>query len=286
MGLIYQRPWTRQPPASRINRDPLNHHVQLALSGGGPDLKTNSASKVVTPYGIGLASGADNVCQFPRNLAIQNADTVTVQALLYASVPPDGSASTRIFGTRGTTEGDGNRRGWEVSVDGGSSVDARIQIFDSSGVRSNDGVIGALTGASVVGQLLWVVFQVVRVPATSTSLTAWFRLHGSDEAATGTATLGTAFGDDTPLVNFPEVCGLVAGSGANQADYAVLQILARTGMISAAERAQWYQNPWRPFAPLPRMLWAPASSAYPVLSAATVTSVTSTTATPRVTVTF
>lgn len=57
--------------------------------------------------------------------------------------------------------------------------------------------------------------------------------------------------------------------------------------LSAAEGASWMQNPWQLFAP--QQIIIPlevAASGTPVLSAATVTSITSTAATPRVTVTF
>jgi hypothetical protein len=45
-------------------------------------------------------------------------------------------------------------------------------------------------------------------------------------------------------------------------------------------------NPWQVFATLPRRMWAPSVSGVPVLSAATVTAITQTTATPRVTINF
>jgi hypothetical protein len=253
--LIFQRPWARQPPTSKVTRA-LAPAIQLALSGAGPDLAKNSGGKVVTPFGVGLNSSDDNAFQFPRTLGIQNADTVTVQALVYSPAAPVGSEPTRVFGTRGTTAGDGNRRGWEVGVDGGSSVDGYIQVFDSSGTRTSNAAVGAISGADATAKLLWVTFQVVRVPSTSTTLDVWLRLQGSPET-TANCALG-AFGDDTPLANFPEVCGTFAGYTPN-ASFSVLQLIVRAGTISASERAQWYLNPWRDFAPLPTRYWAAAA---------------------------
>jgi hypothetical protein len=253
--LIFQRPWARQPPTSKVTRA-LAPAIQLALSGAGPDLAKNSGGKVVTPFGVGLNSSDDNAFQFPRTLGIQNADTVTVQALVYSPAAPVGSEPTRVFGTRGTTAGDGNRRGWEVGIDGGSSVDGYIQVFDSSGTRTSNAAVGAISGADATAKLLWVTFQVVRVPSTSTTLDVWLRLQGSPET-TANCALG-AFGDDTPLANFPEVCGTFAGYTPN-ASFSVLQLIVRAGTISASERAQWYLNPWRDFAPLPTRYWAAAA---------------------------
>jgi hypothetical protein len=52
------------------------------------------------------------------------------------------------------------------------------------------------------------------------------------------------------------------------------------------EYAALYLNPWQLLAPLPRRMWAPRAANAPTLSAATVTAITATTATPRVTITF
>lgn len=288
MALTFRQPWTRQPISRGVvdRGNPLSRGVLLAAHAAEPGLTQNLATRSVTPAGIALASATDNACQFGPIPALQNADLVTVQTLLYAASAPSGTFRTRIFGTRGTTEGDSNRRGWEVSLDGGTFVEANVQVFDSGGSRFPDLITTSYSGSDVTGKLLFATFQISRnVGAGTGTATAWLKTLDLPESTASTSI--AAFGDDTAAVNRPEICGKEAGNTTNS-DFAVLQVIARTGTISDNERFAWYRNPWQIFAPLSRFVGfaAPAASGIPVLSAATAISITATTADPQVTLTF
>lgn len=251
MNPFQPKRFTRQPQHP-VRLDKAST-VRLALNGAAPELKTNIGSKATTPWGIALVSAVDNAFQFPRDLVLQNANVVTVQALLYAPVAPSGSGPTKLFGTRGTTAGDGNRRGWEVGLDGGSLVEAQLQVMDSAGSRSTTISATGYTGADVTAKPLWATFQIIRTPGTSTDLSVWLKTSGLAET-TGTATVAVPFGDDTTLLNFPEVCGQFAGSSV-QSDYQVLSCTARLGLSSPASRQAFYANPWQAFIDQPRLPW-------------------------------
>jgi hypothetical protein len=94
---------------------------------------------------------------------------------------------------------------------------------------------------------------------------------------------------------FNTVAGVSAGTGDwIFASYAAARATITYPLIAFADRAVPNEymraataNPWQLFAPLPRRMWAPsAATGIPTLSAATVTAITATTATPRVTITF
>ncbi len=74
-----------------------------------------------------------------------------------------------------------------------------------------------------------------------------------------------------------------SGSGVYWPGSASLLVIWNRYVVEGEARA-FCANPWQLFAP--RRILVPAATGIPVLSAATVTSITSTTATPRVTVTF
>lgn len=88
----------------------------------------------------------------------------------------------------------------------------------------------------------------------------------------GNGTLRVAWGD---------------GDGGSTADSPVMLVVIAARKWSASEVAAFHENPWQLFAPLTRRIYSLSSAAgIPTLSAATVTSITATSATPRVTLTF
>ena len=93
---------------------------------------------------------------------------------------------------------------------------------------------------------------------------------------------GPYFDATTPTT----VGNLYSSDFGTRFSYPLYLVAAWPRLLPNSVRAALSLNPWQLFAPQPSRFWVAASSSFPVLSAATVTSITSTGATPRVTLTI
>lgn len=243
---VTRQPQYNAPPASGTSLGRL----AFAVTAAQLNAQINRATKSYTPYGVGVSSSTDNVIQLRRDLSLQNANTVTFGALLYAPTAPDGGVATRIFGTRGDPEGSGSRRGWEISLDGGTLVEMGLQVFDNSSNRTVTNNAFGISGADVVGKPICLIVEIVR--SINTVATGWLNLPGVAELST-TATLASPFGDDTSN-NFIELCGKLAATPTNT-DYKLLSAWGVQGAVTAKARKDFYDNPWHIFQPPARKLW-------------------------------
>jgi hypothetical protein len=109
----------------------------------------------------------------------------------------------------------------------------------------------------------------------------WFA-EGGNTTWSGGATHGT-----TTTNRRARVFALGAASGSSRNDSKLAALLFFDRRILPIEYARLYENSWQLFQGAPRRARVRAPvSAYPTLSAATVTAITATTATPRVTITI
>lgn len=256
---VTRQPQYNAPPASGTSLGRL----AFAVTAAQLNAQINRATKSYTPYGVGVSSATDNVIQLRRDLSLQNANTVTFGALLYAPAAPTGAVYTRIFGTRGTT-GSGSRRGWEIGLDGGSLVEMLLQVFDSAGNRTTTTGASGIAGADVVGKPICLIVEIVR--STNTVATGWLNIPGVAESQ-ATATLASPFGDDTSN-NFIELCGSLSGTSTNT-DYNVLCAWGVQGAVTAKARKDFYDNPWHIFQPPARKLWLMGAAGGSAITATT-----------------
>lgn len=219
--------------------------------------------------GLGARSATDNAFQVGKDAAVQKAAAAFAVVLIDVGDGYSGASPTRLIGTRGTAEGDGNRRGWEISADGGTFQDWVLQAFNSGG--RSPVVIWSSSVIPAAGDLQLVIIEVSR-DASNTYGTIYSSINGG-VFSTGSGTVtGVPFGDDTGS-NYLEVGGKMAGTATTDTVSIVLAAWG-VGATSAAFREELRRNPWR-LAKV-RSIWVPVASVAggPTYSASLTESVT------------
>ncbi len=273
MGLIYNRPWTRQPPfPARLAPLPITPEFAWLGSSSGIDLaKRKSAARSVTgadlptPYGVAtpFIGATTNALTFAGGSTAAQTK-VTFAAVFDWDSTFVNNNFVQLLGLSASNTGfrvsdDGTNSGKLCLVKGGVAALSAVQLVT--------GVPYAMVCSH--RQDTGEYYLLCRALDGSASLRATQTETSASSAGDGTFGVGIARTDYTGAWN-----GRIAMAFASF-DF-LPEMIAR----------QWVNNLWQLFAPLPRRVWAPTSATYPVLSAATVTAITSTGATPRVTITI
>jgi hypothetical protein len=265
--MLIQRPWARQPSGGvPLLRSGLGRGIVCAYQGAralvsltdtAPLNPINGYEMRAGPYGVGLAGvvvSPDRYFELPASLA--------------TAINASGEATCMML------------------MQGGTAADQGFGYFGSSASLSHY-PFGGLIYLAEFGTSRWVNGVASMVDLTRPhSLVLQFK-NGSQRATQNGLVLGTASAavaasiTGTPLL----IASQVGSSYSYQGAHPLVVFWDR--YLADAEVTQLHRNPWQLLAPLPRRMWAPAvASGIPTLSAATVTAITATTATPRVTITF
>ena len=244
---------TRQPTyAARLSALAIESGVTTGWTPfhGGRKFTTFLPGRV----GIGAYSAVDNSFSIGRDSRVQNSASAFGIVLIDATTAFSGASATRLIATRGTTEGDANRRGWELSADGGTNQDWQLQAF-SSGGRSNVVIFSSST-QPVAGDWQLAIVDVSR-DASNTYATVYASVNGGAYVSGSGTVTGIAFGDDTGGNNYLEVAGKIAGTATTQTA-GVAMAAWGVGASSAALREALRENPWALFER--RSIWVPVSA--------------------------
>lgn len=267
MALIY-RPPTRQPQtAVQIDRgNPLTRGlVRAVLFNLGATPFDLVKREFLTPVGSALTTSF-----LPRGRGLKITDDTTTYWQM--DVRSETVSSFSI--------------GWLGQFDGGA---APMAIRDGSSVQGT--FVSYLNGGQWYGR----IGNGAIGPFGSASLGQTYCTLTGGGAATGLGTGflfiadGVVFQDDNSL-------GIDAfispwnvmhnGGNPNGAQGTGLLLCIWDRRLTATEGVAWTLSPYQVFAPIARRWFVPSASVGPVLSAAGVVSITATTATPQVTLTF
>jgi hypothetical protein len=188
----------------------------------------------------------------------------------------DSSNTAQAILTVGASDGSDN---WlALSVEGNSPPQAQARNGGNIGNATTAGSV-RFRRAAMVGSFRGANARSLFVRA------AEFDPRAPDTVQTATNTTAvTIAGNDRPAVG-----GLWRGGSFIQAAAAHQVALGVIGRLAWSDEQadRWTRNPWQIWAPEERRVWVTVPpSGIPTLSAATVTSITATTARPRVTITF
>lgn len=243
-----------------------------------------AAAYTIGPNGIGASSTTDNAFQIGQHREIQNADSSWFVCQFTAGAYAASSGYRRLFSTRGTTVGDGNRRGFEFIFYRASSSVWSIQVFDGAGSRSS--VDGVYSFPNPDDKALITVAANFRRTATHSYFRTWTSIDGVLYAASAETSIASRYGDDA-TTNLIEVCGSVSGF-TTFATGPVYLLVGGPGALSEDLARHVVRDPYGTFFPR-RSVAAMLSAAAPTytLSAPTYVpgSIASTGLTARVTVT-
>jgi hypothetical protein len=115
---------------------------------------------------------------------------------------------------------------------------------------------------------------------TGNGTDGYFFAEGNAVAFTGGSALGTTQTNRRARIWHPGI------DSTGRRDTRVALFLMWDRALTPLEYRELYSNPWQMFAAPRGRMWVDSGTSIPVLSAATVTNLTATTATPRVTLTF
>lgn len=245
--------WARQPNAPvRPSALALANGVRVVWTPYSGTVSQKAAYRFGRS-GLGAGSATDNAFQVGKDAAVQKAAAAFAVVLIDVGAGYSGASATRLIGTRGTAEGDGNRRGWEISADGGTYQDWVLQAFNSGG--RSPVVIWSSSAIPAAGDLQLAIIEVSR-DASNTYGTIYSSINGGAfSSGSGTVT-GLPFGDDTGS-NYLEVGGKMAGTATTDTVSIVLAAWG-VGATSAAFREALRRNPWR--LARGRSIWVPVAS--------------------------
>lgn len=237
-----------------------------------------SASPTITasPWGaaVALRDARANPADFGVVTAANNTTPLTM-LVATRQVGLAGAGSVPVFG-RGQ---DGSGSGWNVAINFEESGGQRLS---ANAVYTDGGAAGysATDTVSVVNR--WVIAAAVFVPFDGFKL----YIDGRLGASYTNATKGTFRGSTKGYLLGGNAGGQEAFSNRQaMGDFALFA--AWTRALPEAEVVELSRNPWQIFRPLRPIIYSlPSASAVPTLSAATAVNITSSSAQPRVTVTF
>ncbi len=254
MGLIYQPPWARQPQTPVGVRKSSGLTLIANAATGAGAVSSHATPRIATALGIGWNVESPGFITIPA-ISVQNDESFTF--LCAVSIRSISGAS--------------NPGLWRSVL--GSDTFNIIKTDGYPWIRSNGStLLNASSGnAFAAGNDYVLAYSVTSAVEAKVAVNGaiWHQANHAVPTVAFTFTdVGQQSGSDFVVGSFP-----------------LLAFWRRA--LSDGELISLTRNPWQLFAPLPRMLWAPAAATgIPVLSAATVTAITATTATPRVTITF
>jgi hypothetical protein len=292
--LIYRRPWTHQPQGA-VRIDGGNalarglKFLAIPYGGGWLDIysgvlaiNTNSQSfskLSQSPKFAGSRTGAMTQgvtgghfkwpAQLPVDLIVGPSTTFVEGSM--STEPPAGSIGA-VFNTGDVVVGSG----WTIGFDDSVVV--------NNGWRYTSNTGGAGTSVSSTNNVLdtSAEFFTHRIAASFDGTNVRLFANGRfDTSAAATAPISHATRRTRIMAGYTQ-----ADSSGLRTAISIAAVWDRA--LSDEEVAAVSVNPWQLFAPLPQKLWLPDTgpTGIPVLSAAGATSITATTATPQVTLTF
>jgi hypothetical protein len=283
--MLIQRPWVRQPQTFvGVNwGNPLVRGLVALIVPAGDryfeivtrQLTELTGTPVVGATIDGNRAPARRVKAPPTANKFPNptgADAIVGPWSVFWEGSPEANAQATdpVFMSSETTNG----RGFKVGFD-----DAFAQ-FNAIGAGNNYLDLSFTSNADALGTDSENYTH--RVMATSDGNDTYSLYAKGALNRSGTAGLTTNLIADAARRSY--ICAGILGE-SSQAGASVIAVFNVQKTLE--EYAALYFNPWQLLAPLPRRMWAPsAASGIPTLSAATVTAITTTTATPRVTLTF
>ena len=271
MGLIYQQPWTRQPPAGkRVNRaSRLSCGLIYLDTGLSPQ---NCAESSVPAASLVSVTSEQRGGVFGPLIGVGSAISQTTGYTL------DGDALAASFAVSGAASV------FLVVRSTGPDSAGNFGPIRLRGVNGGDNEHHPFTDGNIYhstfAQGRWV--NGVTPSFALTAPHSYCATHKSGEqiAYLNGAQVATATRVETP--NLAPTLSNELRLGANGAVYFVA---FWDRILNAAEVARLHSNPWQLFVPLPRRIWAPSAAAGgpPTLSAPGMYGITSTGGYPRVT---
>ena len=263
MAIIRRIPWTEQPQDAvgvdsgnplAIGLRGLVNAAQIKVNQvnnapavfTNPDLMTRSPN----PRGIGQTSGVASDFIYSTYATQLDAAGGNFSLLAFFQIKSVGAARTAATA--------GNFQPISIGIDASGNVVGKAALANTTVTSDATYSVGDFICAAHVGSTSGFVLYI----------------NGIKQSGLGSAsTSGFAFGRSDIAIQAPNFSILGAANWARA--------------LSDAEAVELTRNPWQLFAPRTQRIWAPAvASGIPTLSAATLINITSTTATPRVTLTF
>jgi hypothetical protein len=267
--MLIQRPWTRQPQSRVVVDARWRLRPAAVWIGSQPAVDHGNGNLWVVDQALasdyrGFGRGIVPSASFPITRA--GASTAAEQAFTFAGYVHigAGSADHMVFSTTLTTGG------FNLYGAGGSGTVLTI---------SKRGVADISNPLTIAQNTTYALIASHRTDTGETYILALPINGGSQLSTTATQTQAALAGDGT-------LCIGSSGASLSWVGSIGMAVASFNFLPEQAARAL-LPNLWALFAPLPRRMWAPsAATGIPTLSAATVTAITATTATPRVTITF
>jgi hypothetical protein len=266
--MLIQRPWARQPQSRvgvdarwRLRQAAVWLSSQLSVDHAAPErwVVDPALASDYRAFGRGIVPNPS----FPITRA--GASTAAEQAFTFAGYVHMGAGASdhHLFRTSSTT--------------GGFNIYG--QFGGGTGLTlSKPGVADVVT-ATIAANTTYAMVMSHRTDTGEAYILALPMGGGTLLSATATQGQSALAGDGA-------LCLGSSGASLSWVGSIGLAVASFDFLPEQAARAL-LPNLWALFAPLPRRMWAPGvASGIPTLSAATVTAITATTATPRVTITF
>jgi hypothetical protein len=283
MSILIRHPWTRQPQGSiRPNfSTPLGSKLLsiCRLNGDGVDLVSGNrvtlgTNGVYVPnkHGVSLQSSGTTSYRASVPIDLSNYQQITIAFWLYWN--------QNLNDTTFAFAHDSSPTQRYIGYAPGYSPNTLIVSLSSSAAYHGNNCPWTYTP-----EAQW-NYHVLTLDIASTARNGLARMwvNGFSAPLTEFSTdIGTATDKflNSTMYFFSDSSGAWKGNGRLQ-DFTIFG-----GLLTPAEAQSLWVNPWQVYKPAPTQIWFPGPvSAAPTLSSPTMVNITTTTATPRVTVTF
>jgi hypothetical protein len=301
--MIYRRPWAQQPQAS-VDIDwgnPITRGLVFCAVPAGTGMfdlvtrtfgvatGTKEAAAIGRPQNSlttvshartvrNTSNGTTDCFAWPQSDTLRGGAITTDCTIIVLGGQID-RFTNNFYPLAGNTDGIAVGTGWALAIDNNNFAAGVGRV-----ARGGFAGLGASSADQALGTLPENKHHLFGYASSDSGVNGdWFYAGGAENWSGATAQANvTSNATRQAVVGAQSVYASAGGRRENFVTYALIW----NRRIAPVEYTSLYARSWQFLAPLPRRLWAPSASPYPTLSAATVTAITATTATPRVTITF